>query len=77
MEKVNGEKFKILQNAIDLKEHIALIKKMGMEHLLGKVEIYLQAITLMMKDQVMVKCTGLTVQFIKENGIKVYNMEEV
>ena len=41
MEKVNGRKFKTLQNAIDSKVTIALIKKMGLEHLLGRAEIFI------------------------------------
>jgi hypothetical protein len=41
MEKVNGRKFKTPQNAIDSKVTIALIKKMGSEHLLGRAEIFI------------------------------------
>jgi hypothetical protein len=41
MEKVNGRKLKTLQNAIDSKVTIALIKKMGLEHLLGRAEIFI------------------------------------
>jgi hypothetical protein len=71
-----GERNKIIQSAIDLKENINLIWKMDLEHLLGKVEISIMVITLMTNVWAMEKCIGLTDLFIKENGLKVYNMEE-
>jgi hypothetical protein len=72
-----GERNKTIQNAIDLKENINSIWKMDLEHSLGKVVIFIMVITLMTNVWAMEKCIGLTDLFIKVNGSKVYNMEEV
>ena len=49
---------------------------MDLELLLGKAETYIMEIIQMMKEMDMVKCIGLMDQFIKANGLEVFNMEK-
>lgn len=42
MEEANGERRVTQPNATDLKEIIKMIKRMGREYLLGKVEMYIR-----------------------------------
>ena len=50
---------------------------MDLEHLLGKVEIFIMEITSTTNAWAMEKCTGQMDPSTKVNGLKVYNMAEV
>ena len=71
MEKENGEKLRIIQNATDLKENIQMIRKMAQEHLLGSQVIFIMVLISMMNVWDMVKCTGPMDLSTKVNGKKV------
>jgi hypothetical protein len=71
MEKENGEKLQIIQNATDLKVNIQMIKRMAQVPLLGSQGIFIMVLISMMNVWDMVKCTGLMDQSTKVNGKKV------
>ena len=77
MEKVNGKKWEIQLIAIVMKVNICLIKRMDMGYLHGKVETYIKEIIRKMKGMDKAKCIGLMAQFIKDNGVKGFNMDKV
>jgi hypothetical protein len=74
MAKANGRILKIKHIVILMKGSTAMIRKMGMGFLYGKVEMYTKVIILMTKETATEKCSGQMVHHIKENGKKVYNM---
>lgn len=77
MEKVSGKKIIKYQILIVMKESTRMIRKMAMEYLNGSLVMSIKAITKMMKEKDMVKCSGLMGQLIKDSGDKEFNMELV
>ena len=77
MDAVSGEKSLIIQNVIDSKVNISLIKRMDKVLLHGKVATFIMAIMSMMKEWVTVRCIGPMAPFIKVNGTRVYSTDVV
>ena len=74
MEKETGEKYTIIQNVIDLKVNISMIRKMVLELSHGKVATFIMVIIYRTKEWDLERCIGLMVLYIKVNGLRVYNM---
>jgi hypothetical protein len=51
----NGRNYKMPRIAIHMKENMQMTRKMVMEFLFGKVEIFIREIMLMTKEKVMVR----------------------
>ena len=77
MAKESGRRSKMYQIAITMKVNTKMTRKMDMGSFIGKVGMFTKETTRMMKETDMVRCSGLTVLNIKENGKKGFNMELV
>ena len=75
MVKVSGERIQVLA-LIFTKEITTLIKNMAKEHLDGKVGMYTLEGTKMTKETDMEKCFGSMAPFIKDSGVKEFNMDK-
>lgn len=75
--RVSGAKNLILLDAIRMKAHMKMTRKVEWAYLLGKVGINIKAVTRMTNGMDTVKCTGQMAQVIKENGRMESNMELV
>ena len=62
---------------INIKDHIKMIKKMVMEYLHGQLGIFIRVIMNKIIEISMVRCFGVMVHFIKENGKMESNMVRV
>jgi hypothetical protein len=76
MEKVNGKRMEIQQIAIVMRENMYQIKRLVMEFLFGKVEIFTREIIKTMREMALEKCTGLMVQYTKACGNKEFNTDK-
>ena len=73
---VYGKK-NILDNLINMKDNILMIKNVVKELLLGRMETLIKDNFLTISETVMVKWYGMMDRFIEEIGKKEYKMERV
>jgi hypothetical protein len=68
---------KDLEEMINTRDNILMIKNGDLEFLLGPLETFIREIIMEMSEMDMVKCIGPMEVIIRENGLMVFNMEKV
>jgi hypothetical protein len=58
-----------------MKDNTAMIKKMDMEYLSGRVAMYIEANIQMMKEKASERCDGPMAAYISDNGIEAFSMD--
>jgi hypothetical protein len=71
----SGRRMKLILNRINIQESIKTTRNMGKASLSGNQATIISEITRMIKDMVMVKCSGTMAQFTKEIGNRACSMD--